>query len=201
MIKNIVFDIGNVLVKWNPTYIVSQTFPDHENHAALAQQIFKSKLWLDHNYGMFTEEQIIQQYHRTLGIPVVQLNRMMDFVKESQTPVDGSHKLLDKIYDANFPLYALSDNTREIVAYLKKKYNFWHKFTGIVISAEVGSVKPNPEIYHHLLNKYQLNAYETIFIDDIAANIEAAKALKMHGIVFQNTEQCINELRNFNVVF
>ena len=95
-------------------------------------------------------------------------------------------------------LYALTDSTKDIVSYLQKKYHFWEKFKGIVVSADVGWMKPSPLIFS-IVNKYQLNSSETLFIDDYARNIEGAKQVNLSAIQFENTLQCIEALRRFNI--
>jgi putative hydrolase of the HAD superfamily len=67
-------------------------------------------------------------------------------------------------------------------------------FNGIVASGEIGLVKPQPEIFEYLLNRYGLVAADTVFIDDHAANIVAARALGLHAILFQTAQQCATEL-------
>lgn len=200
-IKNIVFDVGNVLVKWDPLSVVTHIFPKHPEPALLNQQLFKSSSWYDHNKGKINEPDLIQHYHQTLNIDAAQLRYLMQAIKESLLPVDGSLELLKKLHQANFALYALTDNTHEIMAYLKEKYDFWPKLQGIVNSAEIGSVKPSSVIYQHLLDTYNLIATETVFIDDLLINIEGAQALQIKGIQFINTTQCITDLKKLQVEF
>jgi putative hydrolase of the HAD superfamily len=198
LIKNIVFDIGNVLVKWDPASVVARVFPE-ENHHELTQAIFKSQLWFDLNLGRLTVEDAITQYHEKLGFDQKMFHLLMEETKKSLLPIDQSFQLLESLYAANYNLFALTDNVREIVVYLQKTYDFWTKFKGIVVSAEVGFLKPAPEIYHNLLNTFQLIPEETIFIDDLAKNVQGAINLGMHGIQFQNTAQCISELKKLNL--
>ena len=202
-IQHIVFDVGNVLVRWDPAGIVEQVFAnDHPSATALAnltQQIFKSEIWMDLNRGKFTERDAIQLYHGTLGIDISRLEIMMQTVKASLTPIGGSFDLLHKLHQANYPLYALTDNTKEIMAYLKKKYDFWRLFKGIVVSAEFGVLKPSAEIYQHLLTSYHLIPEQTVFIDDLLQNVEGARKLKMHAIQFENAKKCFEELQQLHV--
>ena len=74
--------------------------------------------------------------------------------------------------------------------HLREKHAFWSAFRGIVISGEIQMMKPEPEIFEYLLRRYELSAAETMFIDDHLPNIEAAQALGLHTILFQDARQC-----------
>ena len=195
MIKNVVFDVGNVLVRWDPLAITTRVFHDNPDPDQLMQRIFKSQTWYDLNLGYISEKDVIARYKNDLGIDQEKLEYLMQVVKESLTPIEGSFELLEKLYHASIPLYALTDNTHEIMAYLKEKYNFWGLFKGVVVSAEVGYLKPSKLIYEHLLNKYQLIAHETLFIDDHMPNVEGAKAVDMQALVFKSVSKCIEDLQ------
>ncbi len=198
MIKNIVFDVGNVLVVWDPASVVAKIFPD-ENTEELTKAIFKSDLWFDLNLGRLTIPEAIKRYERTLGFEVTILDHLLDEVKKSLLPIPESFLLLNQLHEAKYSLFALTDNIREFMVYLQATYDFWPKFKGIVVSAEVGFLKPAPEIYDFLLKKFALNAKETLFIDDLLPNILGAKRLGMQGIQFINTSQCILEMKKLNV--
>ena len=197
--KNIVFDVGNVLVRWDPQFIVNHVFPEDDDPAKLMLKIFKSQTWYDLNLGTLTENGAIDRYHQQLGIDVPRLEHLLQTVKESLVLVPGSVELLQRLHDKPFNLYALTDNTLSIMAYLKNKYSFWSLFKGIVVSAEVGYLKPSKEIYHYLLEHHQLKAGETLFIDDHAPNVEGAKAMGIEAIQFTHIEQCIEALRELQI--
>lgn len=198
MIKHIVFDVGNVLLKWQPSHVVSKLFPE-KNAMEFTQSLFKSTTWYDLNLGKITESEALKIYHQTHGIAHEKLNSLLNEIKNSLLPVDNSLELLSSLYQSDYALYALTDNVREIMSYLKNKYNFWDKFTGIVVSAEVGYLKPAPEIYHHLLSTYAINPIEAVFIDDHLPNVIGARSVGMYGLQFINTKQCIDELSQLGV--
>jgi len=198
-IKNIVFDVGNVLVRWDPRFIISQAFPQHHNPAELATALFKNQIWLNLNLGLITEQEALRHYQQQFGFENHELQNLMEIAKASLTPIEESINLL-KSLQQDFELYALTDNTKAIMAYLTQKYDFWPVFQGIVVSAEVGHLKPSQEIYQHLLSTYQLIAKETVFIDDYLINVEGARKMGIHAIQFQNTQQCILELQKFILI-
>jgi putative hydrolase of the HAD superfamily len=198
-IKNIVFDVGNVLVRWDPHTIINQSFPNHVSPQSLMQAIFKHQTWYDLNLGLITEVEAIAQYHERLQIDKPSLELLIQIAKASLLPIEESILLLERLSRLEFKLYALTDNTKEIMIYLKEKYQFWQYFQGVVVSAEIGYLKPAQEIYQHLLTTYQLEPFETVFIDDLEKNIQGAKQCGIHGVVFQNTAQCIESLKALGV--
>ncbi len=199
VIKNIVFDVGNVLVRYDPDFIVTCAFPTHEDPKALVNGIFKHQTWYELNLGHISESEALKEYHSRLGLELAQLENMAQIIKESLVPIPGGIELLKQLH-ATYPLYALTDNTHEIMAYLQQRYDFWPLFKGIVVSASLGHLKPSKEIFQHLLNTYQLVAHETLFLDDIARNVEGARNVGIHAIQFENTEQTVNELKQFGIL-
>ena len=201
LIKNVVFDVGNVLVRWSPTEILTRTFDGRADISALTNAIFRNELWYALNRGELTEEEAKQEYHRQLQIAESDLDRLFFHIKDTQDPVDGSAELLERVHKAGYPLYALTDNIKELVQYLRVRYDFWTYFQGVIVSAEVNCLKPGPEIFQHLLNDYNLLAHETVFIDDSLPNIQGAQALGLQAIHFHNAEQCGKALKELGVQF
>jgi putative hydrolase of the HAD superfamily len=190
VIKNVVFDIGNVLLKWDPKAVVTELFPEHPNPQELTYALFKSEVWMDLNRGLITQNEAILIYNNSLAIEKSKLEKLMYRVKDSLTPLEGSLELLDKLYKNGIPLYSITDNVHEIMAHLKSKYDFWDKFSGVVVSAELGILKPSAEIYRNLLQQYKLTPAETLFIDDHLPNVEGAKQVGMHALQFTNAKEC-----------
>lgn len=193
MIKNIIFDIGNVIVTWQPAAVVARCFPEQDTEL-LTKAMFKSELWFELNLGQITMNDLINSYHQTLRIETEKLRNLMHLVQESLLPINGSIELLTNLHQAGYSLYALTDNVHEFMIYMRKKYDFWSLFTGVVVSAEVGYLKPSPEIYETLINKYQLNREECIFIDDHLPNVVGAKAVGINSFQFTKIEQFIEDL-------
>lgn len=196
-IKNVVFDIGNVLVTWNPLKIVTDFFQEYPDKVTLTKDLFKSETWLDLNKGLITEREAISIYRKQIpSLSSYPLDDLMDHVRESLVPIDGSFELLDRVYNSGIPIYCITDNVKEIMIYLKGKYDFFDKFTGIIVSADVGCLKPTPEIYKHLLHDYQLIPSETLFIDDHLPNVEGARNTGMHALQFIDAVDCEKALKN-----
>ncbi|WP_305817395.1 HAD family hydrolase [Photobacterium leiognathi] len=193
-VRNIVFDVGNVIVRWEPLEIIRLTFVESEDHEQLAKAIFQSQMWVNLNKGLISETEAKTQYQLTLGLSEWECEQLFYYVKQTQRLIVGSIELIQHIKSAGYNVYALTDNVHEIVTYLKSTYSFWPLFDGAIVSADVGMLKPQPEIYHSLLNKFELIASETVFIDDMLYNVEGAKSVGMHAIQFEDIDQCEKDL-------
>ncbi|GHA52591.1 HAD family hydrolase [Photobacterium aphoticum] len=202
-IKQVVFDIGNVVVRWSPLEIVRLTFgdTDHAQVEAKARAIFQSDTWLNLNKGLITEAEANAQYQRDLGFSALEAECLFYYVKQTQLLIYGTVDLIERIKAAGYGVYALTDNVHDIVAHLKATYTFWPLFDGATVSAEEGVLKPQPEIYHALLSDYHLAAADTVFIDDMPHNVQGAEAVGMAAIQFANAAQCEAELKALGLVF
>lgn len=198
-IKNIIFDIGNVMVKWSPVDIIKLSFGKDSDIEYHLKNLFKHDTWIQLNLGMLSEEQAIKKYCDLFSYTREEMLMFFSNIKTTQDLIDGSVDLLITLHQKNYNLYALSDNIREIVSYLKNKYYFWKYFSGVIISAEINLMKPSHDIFNFLLNKYHLNPNETLFIDDHLPNVNAARELDIRSIQFINIVQCIDELRELHI--
>ncbi|MBS0236068.1 MAG: HAD family phosphatase [Proteobacteria bacterium] len=190
-IKNVVFDIGGVLVRWEPLELIKKIFPQ-ANPKEFYQQM--RPIWLDLNLGKLTIEEAIRQYEASLGLPKDKLLALMDECIKDQTPLDGSIALLQKLNSSGLNLFAITDNIREIMDYHREVSEFPKYFKDIVVSADIGVLKPDSRIYQHLIDKQHLNPAECVFIDDTLANVEGAIAVGMHAFQFIDMLSCEQEL-------
>ncbi|MFQ0977583.1 HAD family phosphatase [Vibrio campbellii] len=200
-IKNVVFDVGNVLVRWSPIEIVRLTFGNDVDAEALAKDLFTSAIWLDLNKGLITETQAKQRYQLEKQLSESEAERFFYYVKHTQLLIYGGVDLLKRIKSAGYRVFALTDNVVEIVEYLKATYDFWPLFEGTTVSAELGLLKPQPEIYQSLLETHQLLAKETVFLDDMPYNVEGAREVGIEAIQFKHAEQCECELKAMGLSF
>ena len=126
---------------------------------------------------------------------------MFFHVKDSQDLVDGTVDLMERLVAAEFRLFALTDNVKEIESYLRERYDFWRHFDGVVNSAYVGCLKPDPQIFNHLLEGFGLEPQHTVFMDDMPHNVDGARAMNMHAIQFKTAEQAEGALRALGLRF
>lgn len=199
-IKHIVFDVGNVIVRWDPHYIVSQAFPEHPNHLTLAHTLFKSETWLALNKGFITEAEAIENFATYVDYDLNALTAMIEIARHSLTPIEGTAELIRTLNEQQLGLYALTDNTHAFMKHLKSQYDIWPMFKGIVVSAEEGVLKPSEEIFNILLSRYALQAAEAVFIDDVEHNVRGAEALGFKTIQFKDIAQCKEELKKLKIL-
>ena len=123
------------------------------------------------------------------------------YVKHTQLLLFGAVDLIKRVKSAGYNVYALTDNVFEIVEHLKSTYDFWDLFDGATVSAEVGLLKPQPEIYDCLLTQNDILAHESVFIDDMPYNVTGAESMGISAIQFENVSQCESALKSLGLSF
>ncbi len=201
MIRNVIFDIGNVLVRWSPHEILRLTFGDDVDVDTWSQDIFQSELWDKLNRGLVTEQEAGQQFAYMLGVSEQQMEILFYYVKRTQCPLYGSVELVQDIKKAGYGVYALTDNLHDIVTFLKQQYTFWPLFDGAIVSAEEGCVKPGAQIFTTLFERYDLDPACCVFLDDAQKNIVGAQQVGMQGIVFEHAQQAREQLKALGLTF
>ena len=198
-IRNIVFDIGNVVVRWDPTLIIERTFEQPDQTERIRDAIFGHPIWFSLNRGEVTEPEAKQAYANALGLADDVLEKLFFHIKDSQSLRDDTIALMSSLQAQDYRLFALTDNVHEIVQYLKETYPFWTMFEHATVSADVGTLKPSAEIFHHLLSTNELAAEETLFFDDVPKNVAGAKQVGMNAFVFDDAATAIRDLRSLGV--
>ena len=189
-VRNLIFDVGGVLLDWSPARILERYYADAGERATMQAAIFLHADWLALDQGLITEPELLERVERRAGRPVPELGNLFQHVRESLLPKHDSVALLQTLAARRVPLYCLSNMPVNAYAYLRERYDFWRYFDGIVISGEVRMVKPQPEIFQYLLQRHGLAASETVFIDDHVPNVQAAGTLGLHTVLFANARQC-----------
>ena len=199
-IKAIVFDYGNVLLEWDPRHVYRRYFDNDEDIDRFLHEVdfmgwnaqqdrgrsFKAGV-ADHSQKFPQYAHLFQAYH--------------DHWKDSiGNPLVDTVEILKELKQAGYPLYGLSNWSAETFPYARAKHEFFGLFDDMVISGEVGHVKPEPEIYHILLEKIGRPANECLFIDDSLPNIKQAEKLGIQGIHFRSAEQLRFELGKLNLL-
>lgn len=183
--KNIIFDLGGVVLDWSPKKIEKEFKGDLNLPQKLFQNHFFQDYWIEFDRGMVTEEQIILQMSAFSGYSETQCRELVEFIKHSLTDIPETVALIEQLANLQYKLYCLSNMSVEFYDYLKRRKVFQY-FDGQIISGLVKQVKPDEAIYHTLLDTYGLRAEESLFIDDLKANIETASALGFHTVLFQD---------------
>lgn len=181
MIKNIVFDMGQVLIGFDPDKIIRAFFDDEADIPLIRKEIFDSSLWKDLDRGTLTEQDLIpivqerfpQRFHSGA-------EQLLLHWREHMTQPDAVPCLAAELKKAGYSLYLLSNAGKSMFEF-NEKLPVLREFSGTLLSAEVQLLKPDPEIYQVFFKRFSLKPEECFFIDDMPANIEAGRSLGMEG--------------------
>lgn len=194
-INAIIFDLGGVLIDWNPRYVYRTVFDSDEKTEWFLQNIctmdWNEKQDAGYPIAAAVEDKVAEfpEWEKEIRI---YYNRWTEMLKG---PLDATVELFRQLKDSNrYKLYALTNWSAELFPVALERYDFLHWFDGRVVSGEEKTRKPFPEIYQRLLERYNVNAGEVLFIDDSLRNIQAAEVLGIRGIHFQSPGQLKDEL-------
>ena len=182
MIKNIIFDLGNVLVKYSPENFLNK-YVKKENQEDFIINIFKSKDWLELDRGTLSYEDAIEVFTKRVPEEKESIEKLFrENISSCISPIEENVEIMRKLKNNGYNVYILSNFHQPAFEYIRESWDFIREFNGDVVSCYYHYIKPEREIYETLLNKYNLTPSETIFIDDVDTNINGAKELGIGGI-------------------
>jgi putative hydrolase of the HAD superfamily len=193
-VRNIIFDFGGVLVAWRPQEIIDSFYAEPALRDALRLHAFQHDDWLDMDRGTLDETTVAARCAARMARPESELRALFDHVRAALTPIEPTVALLHELRGRGFKLYGLSNMSATIFAYLHGRHDFFGLFDGIVVSAAVKLLKPEPAIYEHLRDRFELDFAESVFIDDLARNVESARSVGLPAIQFTTTDQVRRDL-------
>lgn len=199
MIKNIVFDIGQVLAEFRWKDYIDELEMKEEYKERLAKATVLSPYWNEVDRGALTKDEIMK---RCIALdPEIEKEILLFFDGTSKLVVEFSYaeELVQGLKEQGYRIYILSNYGRENFSYVSDVFRFLKHVDGAVISYEVQHIKPEPEIYQTLIQKYGIVPEESVFLDDLAKNLEGAKAFGFHTILFQHLWQAKADLRKLGV--
>ena len=199
-ITSIVFDLGNVLIDWNPRYLYRKLLPNETEVEWFLENICNNNWNEKHDEGqVFSEgiKKLSKLYPQYANLIKAWFDRWEEMLGG---PLDDSVEILAELKDLGFPLYILSNWSAETYPKAEAVYDFLNWFDGKIISGEVGKIKPDPEIFYTLIKKFKLIPENSVFIDDKLSNIETANLIGFQGIHFQNPELLRNDLKQFKLI-
>lgn len=192
---NIVFDLGGVVVEWEPDAIIARVFPDPAIQALARSEIIGHADWLALDRGTLTQQDAIARAAGRTGVPEAGVAELLRQVPPALVAIPGTVDLLYRLKARGHTMFCLSNIQAPSIEHLEKAYDFWEVFKGVVVSCRLHLCKPEPAIYSHLLRTYGLVGADTVFIDDTEANLTAAASFGMHTIRFENPAQCERRLQ------
>jgi len=199
-IKNIIFDFGGVLMDWNPRYYFKDYFNDNEKMEYFLEHIAQDEWNIEQDRGRSLAE----------GTEI-QVKKFPEWEKEIRAFYDNwtvmlksdipqNVEVLRKLKNTDYNLFGLTNWSEETFPYALENYDFFQIFEGkIVVSGTEKLIKPDPKIWHVLLERYNIKAEESVFIDDNTKNIEMAKSLGFTTIQVSPDTDLTQELKKFGV--
>ncbi|WP_431609130.1 HAD family hydrolase [Chryseobacterium sp. 'Rf worker isolate 10'] len=199
-IKNIIFDFGGVLMDWNPRYYFKDYFKDNEKMEYFLEHIAQDEWNIEQDRGRSLAE----------GTEI-QVKKFPEWEKEIRAFYDNwtvmlksdipqNVEVLRKLKNTDYNLFGLTNWSEETFPYALENYDFFQIFEGkIVVSGTEKLIKPDPKIWHVLLERYNIKAEESVFIDDNTKNIEMAKSLGFTTIQVSPDTDLTQELKKFGV--
>lgn len=185
--KNIVFDIGNVLLLFKPKDFLKELGFNQEVQEEIYNLVFSGKEWLDLDRGVLDEAKATEIFIEKSPKLEEEIKLVMGNWQDVLVPIEESVNILRELDKKGYNIYFLSNFHKEAFETVYNKYDFLRIGKGRVVSYECGLLKPEKEIYERLLSLYNLNPQETLFIDDTLVNIEAAEELWIKGYHFSES--------------
>lgn len=196
MIKNLVFDLGNVLISFKPSeYFDKKDYPESVK-AKILSDIFGSREWLMLDNGDINTREAIDLIASKSTLNKEEISHIFNLRTELIFPLDQNVRLLPGLIKKGFRLYFLSNFPMDLFEEVKTGYYFFKYFDGGLISAEAKTSKPDTRIYEMLMEKYSLLPEECLFIDDLEINVKAAEAAGMNGLVTYGALGISREIEN-----
>lgn len=197
MIKNVIFDIGRVLLEFEPQIYLENKLNDPLLAKKLYNSVFLSREWIELDKGTLTNEQAVELFCKRHREYENYITDVMEDWTNILTPMEESVETFIKLKNNGYKLYLLSNFHSTAFQIVYKKYPFFSLADGMVISSKINLLKPQKQIYEHLIEVYSINPKESIFIDDTPANIETAKILGFNAIQFISPKQMAADLKNY----
>lgn len=194
-VQTIIFDLGGVLIDWNPRYLYRKIFSSEEEIDWFLNNICTHD-WNEQQDAGRSFEEATEELVAKFPDHEVAIRAWYGRWQETICgPIHGTVELLHQIADdRRYRLYALTNWSAQTFPWAQANFDFLQRFEGIVVSGVEKTRKPFPEFYEILLNRYQVDPASAIFIDDSARNIAGGEAVGIRGIHFQSPEQLKREL-------
>ena len=194
--KNLVFDMGNVLIEWNSEKILKAITEDIHLQDLLKKEVFETGLWVETDEGVKTREEVIEIVTGKLGEDY--RNEITQLLRYWYKYVDVFTKVQDRIIElskSGYSIYILSNTAFTFYDLVKEGYlPATSVAKGMVLSCEEKVLKPDEKIYNILLERYNLDPHDTMFFDDLPENIWGAARCGINGFVVENESELLTYL-------
>jgi putative hydrolase of the HAD superfamily len=202
----VVFDFGGVLFNWRPPELLARLLPHRVPDEAAVQRLVAdffqgySGDWGDFDRGSVEPGPLAERIARRTGLAVDETRRVIEGVPAELTPMPQTVALLRELHATGRPLYFLSNMPEPYAQHLEATHDFLGLFRGGVFSARAGLCKPEPEIFAHCAELFGFDPAQTVFLDDVAHNVAAAREAGWQAIQFLDATQCRRDLGALGVL-
>ena len=198
-IKNIVFDVGRVLVDFDwEGYLASFGFPKEEEEV-IAREVFKDPLWNERDRGLLSEEEYVELFVSHAPQYADDIRAVMKDSYKTIRPRDYAKDWTGYLRSRGYHLYVLSNYADDPLQKTIQVMDFLQNMDGVIWSYQEKKIKPEKEFFEVLLSRYHLKPEETVFLDDREDNCEGARRVGIHAIVFKDLKQGAAELEKLGV--
>jgi 2-haloacid dehalogenase len=190
----VVFDLGKVLLDWDPRYYYGRFFEDDEELEYFVQNVIAHDWYLEMDAGKPADQAIAERsrVHPEHAALIARWKEGWPIMLRG--PIDASVAILDVLRRKGLRLYALTNFSSETWPLAKARFEFLSWFEDAIVSGEHGMVKPDPRIFELAISRCRLDPGRTVFIDDVAGNVEAGRACGLHAVHFTSPEKLRDSL-------
>lgn len=199
MIKNIIFDAGNVLVEIRWKEVMRELGFEGEVLKQVCEATVCSNMWKEYDRSAYTDEELIASFIANNSEIEKEIRLFMEHESEAIIAFPYAKEWVKSFKDKGYNCYILSNYSKSTHEKTKVQRKYEEYIDGAIYSWQVKMVKPEPEIYRELLTRYALVPQECVFLDDNVINVEAARELGIHAIQFTTKEEAEAELRKLGV--
>jgi len=200
-IDTVIFDLGGVLIDWNPRHLYRKIFEKEEQMEWFLQNVCTSD-WNEQQDAGRSFEDGTNELLKKFPEHEAPIRAWYDRWQETMNgPIAGTVEILKQIRESKkHKLYALTNWSEQTFPWALKNFDFLHWFEGVVVSGHEKTRKPFPEFYQILIDRYKIEPSKTIFIDDVLRNVSGAQAVGIAGVLFRSPQQLKSELQKLGVV-
>ncbi|WP_320046142.1 HAD-IA family hydrolase [uncultured Ilyobacter sp.] len=199
MIRNVVFDLGQVLFRFTPKHYLEKEF-SHDKRDLIYKEVFRDKEWEDLSRGLINSEEAAKRISSKSSVSYEEAKKILDERKTFIIPIEDNLKILEKLGNNGYRIFLLADFHEDLLDEYLSEIPMLQQVYGKVISCKINKLKSEKEMYNYFLKKYQLIPKETLLIDDSKHNIENAKFFGIKGLVLKKPEDLSKELEKLEIL-
>jgi 2-haloacid dehalogenase len=196
----VIFDLGGVLLDWNPRYLYRKLIADEAECERFLAEVCHPDWNVCQDGGRRfaeAEAEAIARHPDKAELIRAWLRRFDEMIPKE---IPGTVEILERLHARGVPLYALTNFSGETFPPTRRRFPFFERFRGIVVSGDEKMLKPEARIYQLLCQRYGVDPRQAVFIDDSFKNVEGARAVGLHGIHFQGAAALAQELEHLNLL-